>query len=138
MLRDPALLDAIGAGMCFGLFFIFLSFSPSDSSMWPLVGARSASLTAFTIAAIVTRAGIRTPKGSFALIVAAGVLDFAANLLYLLATREGLLSLVAVLTSLYPAATVLLARFVLKEKLTTTQLLGLALAAAGVTLIALG
>jgi drug/metabolite transporter (DMT)-like permease len=71
-------------------------------------------------------------------IATAGVLDVAANLLYLLASREGLLSLVAVLTSLYPAATVLLARFVLHERLDRIQLVGLGLAAGGVTLIALG
>jgi drug/metabolite transporter (DMT)-like permease len=72
------------------------------------------------------------------LIAGAGLLDVAANLLYLLATREGLLSLVAVLTSLYPASTVVLARFVLNERLVPTQLAGLALAAAGVVMIALG
>ena len=138
MLRDPALLDAIGAGLCFGLFFIFLSFSPSDSSMWPLAGARIASLAAFTVAAVATRTSIRTPQGSLLLIAAAGVLDAGANVFYLLSTREGLLSLVAVLTSLYPAATVLLARVVLKERLVRTQLVGLALAATGVVLIALG
>ena len=96
------------------------------------------SLTAFTIAAVATRSSIRAAQGSLVLIAVAGVLDAAANLFYLLSTREGLLSLVAVLTSLYPAATVLLARFVLKERLTRPQLLGLALAATGVTLIALG
>ena len=138
LLKNPALLDAIGAGLCFGLFFIFLSSAPSESSMWPLVGARVASLLAFAVAAVVTRSSLRTPAGSLALIATAGVLDVAANLFYLLATREGLLSLVAVLTSLYPAATVLLARFVLKERLVPAQIAGLVLAAAGVTLIALG
>lgn len=136
--QDPASIDALGAGTCFGFFFIFLAFSPGDSSMWPLAGARIASLLAFCIAALIARAPIRTLAGSMWLIAAAGILDVAANLFYLLATREGLLSLVAVLTSLYPAATVLLARFVLHERLVRLQLAGLGLAASGVTLIALG
>lgn len=136
--QDPALMDAFGAGTCFGLFFIFLSFSPADSSLWPLAGARIASLVVFCLAAVVTRTSVRAPSDSLAVIATAGVLDVAANLLYLLASREGLLSLVAVLTSLYPAATVLLARFVLHERLVRIQLVGLGLAAGGVTLIALG
>ena len=133
---EPGLLDAIGAGTCFGFFFIFLSFSPDDSSLWPLVGARVASLTTFALVAATTRTAVRPPPHSLRLIAAAGLLDVLANLLYLLATREGLLSLVAVLTSLYPASTVLLARVVLQERMQRLQLVGLALAAAGVTLIA--
>lgn len=134
---EPGLLDAVGAGICFGLFFICLSFAPEDSSMWPLAGARLASLSLFVLAAVATRTSVRPPRGSLRIIAAAGLLDVAANLLYLLATREGLLSLVAVLTSLYPASTVLLARVVLGERMVRTQLAGLGLAAAGVTLIAL-
>ena len=72
------------------------------------------------------------------MIAAAGVLDVAANLFYLLATRSGLLSLVAVLTSMYPGATVVLARFVLAERLHRLQLVGLGCAALGVALIAGG
>lgn len=136
-LREPGVIEALCAGTFFGGFFIFLSFPPADSSLWPLAGARTASLSLFAIAALVTRTPLKTPPGSLPLIAAAGILDVAANLLYLLATREGLLSLVAVLTSLYPASTVLLARLVLQESLTRVQVLGLALAATGVTLIAL-
>jgi drug/metabolite transporter (DMT)-like permease len=69
-------------------------------------------------------------------VVGAGILDVTANALYLLAVREGLLSLVAVLSSLYPVATVVLARFVLGERLQPAQLAGLGLGLAGVTMIA--
>jgi drug/metabolite transporter (DMT)-like permease len=137
VLGDPGVVDALRAGMCFGLFFIFLSYAPDDSSLWPLAGARFASVLLFVVVAIVTRTRISIPPGSFGMIAAAGLLDVAANLLYLLATREGLLSLVAVLTSLYPASTVLLARVVLNERLVRTQMAGLAMAAVGVILIAL-
>jgi drug/metabolite transporter (DMT)-like permease len=68
--------------------------------------------------------------------VGAGLLDVTANGLYLLAVREGLLSVVAVLSSLYPAATVVLARAVLGERLRPAQLAGLGLGLAGVTMIA--
>jgi drug/metabolite transporter (DMT)-like permease len=70
------------------------------------------------------------------LAVAAGALDAAANLAYLLAVRQGLLSLVAVLVALYPAATILLARLVLGERTGRAQRLGLAVAAGSVALIA--
>jgi drug/metabolite transporter (DMT)-like permease len=67
-----------------------------------------------------------------------GVLDMAANVLYLLAVRRGLLSLIGVLSSLYPASTLVLARIVLQERLGRLQSAGLVLAGAGVTLIAVG
>jgi drug/metabolite transporter (DMT)-like permease len=70
--------------------------------------------------------------------VLAGLLDMTANALYVLAVRGGLLSLVAVLASLYPVSTVVLARLVLGERLGRLQLAGLVLAAAGVALLAAG
>ncbi len=72
------------------------------------------------------------------MIASAGVLDVAANLFFLLATRSGLLSLVAVLTSMYPAVTVALARIVLKERLVGIQLVGMAVAFLAVILIGIG
>jgi drug/metabolite transporter (DMT)-like permease len=68
---------------------------------------------------------------------ASGIIDMGANVLYVLAARRGLLSVVAVLTSLYPAATVVLARYVLQERVGPVQLVGFAVAAIAVTLIAL-
>jgi uncharacterized membrane protein len=67
-----------------------------------------------------------------------GCLDFIANLFYLLASRRGLLSLVAVLTSMYPASTVLLARVVLGERISAIQSGGLLVGAGAVVLIAIG
>jgi uncharacterized membrane protein len=71
-------------------------------------------------------------------VAVSGVIDVTANLLYLLGTREGLVSVVAVLTSLYPGATVALARAVVKERLSVHQLVGLGLALAGVASMAAG
>ena len=78
---------------------------------------------------------LRPPPGTLIGIAGAGLLDVSANVLYLLATRHGLLTLVAVLTSMYPASTVLLARFVLKERFIRTQIAGLLFAAASIVMI---
>ncbi len=130
--------EAIGAGVGFGVFFILLSFAGDDSGLWPLLGARIASLGSVLVLALVTRRSLRPQAGSWNLIAAAGILDVAANLFYLLATRAGLLSLVAVLTSMYPGVTVLLARIVLHERVRRVQLVGLVCTALGVGLIAAG
>jgi drug/metabolite transporter (DMT)-like permease len=130
--------DAVAAGVAFGGFFILLQQAGEDTGLWPLLGARIGSIGLLVLAAVATRRQLRPGGGAYAAIAAAGALDMVANALYLLAARIGLLSLVVVLTSLYPASTILLARIVLRERLVGGQVAGLALAAAGVTLIALG
>jgi drug/metabolite transporter (DMT)-like permease len=130
--------EAIGAGAAFGVFFIVLDQAGDAAGMWPILSMRATSLVLIAVAVLVTRTSLRPAAGTFVGIVVSGILDVAANVLYLLSTQHGLLSLVAVITSMYPAATVILARFVLKERLTKNQLVGLGLAAAGVTLIAIG
>ena len=130
--------EAAGAGVAFGAFFILLSLAGDDSGLWPLIGARIASLGGGLLFALVAQRSLSPERGTLGLIAGAGVLDVAANLFYLLATRSGLLSLVAVLTSMYPGATVVLARFVLAERLHRLQLIGLGCAAVGVALIAGG
>ena len=130
--------EAVGAGLGFGGFFILLSLGGEDTGLWPLIGSRTASLGIVTLIALIMGRSLRPAAGSLRLIATAGILDVAANLLFLEATRVGLLSLVAVLTSMYPGATVVLARFVLHERLHRLQLVGLACAALGVALIAGG
>ncbi|HWC15071.1 MAG TPA: EamA family transporter [Actinomycetota bacterium] len=129
---------ALGAGAAFGAFFIFLDHAGDYAGLWPLVGARIASLSIAGTAILVSIRTLRVPRGTGRAIAGAGALDFTANVFYLLASRAGLLSLVAVITSMYPASTVLLARIVLKERLVATQLAGLACAVAGVIMIATG
>lgn len=129
---------ALGAGLAFGAFFILLDAAGDDSGVWPLIGMRTSSLALVAVIAVALRRPWRPPAGTLSLIAGAGVLDVSANVLYLLATRHGLLTLVAVLTSMYPASTVLLARFVLKERLVRTQMVGLVLAAASIVLIVVG
>jgi len=131
-----ATLTALAAGAGFGGFFILLAMAPDAAGLWPLVGARASSITLVVLLALATRRTLRPSAGSLRVIVAAGVLDMAANVLYLLAKQEGLLSLVAVLVSLYPASTLLLARHVLGERLHAIQLAGVACALGAVALIA--
>jgi drug/metabolite transporter (DMT)-like permease len=94
------------------------------------------SIGVVAIAVLVRRPSFRTDRSTYAGIAGSGALDLSANLLYLLASRRGLLSLVAVLTSMYPASTVLLARVVLGERLSAAQGAGWFIAATGVVLIA--
>jgi uncharacterized membrane protein len=127
---------ALLAGVGFGLYFVLLAQAPAGSGGWPLLVSRVASaLVVVGLAVASGRAG-RLPGGVTRLAVAAGALDALANLSYLLAVRQGLLSLVAVVVALYPAATILLARLVLGERTGTAQRLGLAVAAGSVALIA--
>ena len=138
-----ALLLAIGAGVGIGLFFTVISFAPKDAGLYPVVFARSMStLVIFTLALIPSRRR-RTPllpDGLRVRLLCAlgGGLDTAANALFLLATQIGLLSIVSVLGSLYPAATVVLARYVLAERLRPTQKAGMVTAIAAAALLTLG
>ncbi|MGH9111847.1 MAG: EamA family transporter [Acidimicrobiales bacterium] len=127
---------AIAAGLAFGLFFVTVDHAGTAVGIWPLVGARIASVSLFAAlgaAAVTASAPPRTAAGA---VIGAGVLDAAANVCYVLALSHGLLSVVAVLTALYPAGTVLLARYVLGERLGRVQQTGLAVAVVAAVLIA--
>lgn len=128
---------AVLVGACFGTLFVFLDRTDSESGMWPLVIARFASvplLLAVTAARRVRLTGHRT---SLQLAIAAGVFDMGANALYLAAVRGGMMSIVAVVASLYPASTVALAFTVDKERIGRWQMLGLGVAAAALVLVSL-
>ncbi len=132
-----ALLPAFGAGIGFGFFFVFLQRTSHHAGLWPLVSARSASLLVLFALVLVTPGGNTLRDGTIRLVVLCGLCDVSANALYLVAVNRGLLSLVAVLAALYPATTVVLARVVLHEQMSRTQLVGLALAAVAAGCVAL-
>jgi drug/metabolite transporter (DMT)-like permease len=123
------------AGLGFGCFFICISRAHAGSGVWPLLGARTASFTACLIALRVTGREFRLTRASLLPAVLSGSTDMAANVMYLVATQKGMLSLVTVITSLYPAPTVILARIFMHQKLPPVRLAGLALALTGVGLI---
>jgi drug/metabolite transporter (DMT)-like permease len=132
-----ALLLAFGAGAAIALQLIFLHQAPSDSGVAPLIVGRAvASAVTLTAAGLMYRR-LGSERPAYALSATAGVLDSVANLLFLLAARSGDLAVVAVITALYPAGTVLLARSVLAERIHRGQLVGLGAAAVAVSLLAL-
>ncbi len=124
------------AGAAFGLFFIFLSRAGSGSDAWPLLAADlTGVLTATALAAATRQLGL-PPPGTRWLSVATGLTAAAGTLAFFLATHRSLLAITAVITALYPAGTIVLARVLLGERLTRIRLAGLALAAVSVGLIA--
>ena len=126
---------ASGAG--FGAYFVFLGHAGHDAGVWPLLGSRTTAVALLAAALVLTRRPL-VPVGLGWDVMAVGGLDVVANVSYLLATRRGLLSIVALLASLYPAATVAMARVLLRERLSRTQAVGLAGAGGAILLIALG
>jgi drug/metabolite transporter (DMT)-like permease len=139
--RSPgrtSVLLALVAAAGFGSFFVGLRPSARVNLAWALVASRGASVALLMIAAAMRRpAAVREPRALLALAVV-GLLDLSANGLYALATRHGLLSVVAVGASLYPLATVALARVLLGERVRRVQEVGIAAALTGVVLIAAG
>ena len=136
--RLNPLLLAVGSGAAFGLFYIALSRTASTAGLWPIAAARGASVSAFALLALATGSLRRPLRGNLALLIATGVLDVAANALYLIAVHGGLLSIVAVLISLYPAATVVCSMTFLGERLRGRQVAGVIAALIAVVLIAAG
>lgn len=132
-----ALLLALGAGAAIALQLIFLHQAPSDSGVAPLIIGRAVSSAVTLTAAGLLHRRLGTEKPAYALSATAGVLDSLANLLFLFAARSGDLTVVAVITALYPAGTVLLARSVLAERIHKGQVVGLGVAAVAVSLLAL-
>jgi drug/metabolite transporter (DMT)-like permease len=128
----------LGAGVGFALFYILLARSPADSGMWPMLGTRVSIVATLGLLVAVRGLPVRVPAGTGLRLAGLGIINTLADLLFLLATRGGLLSLVAVITSLYPGVTVALAAVVLREPIARWQLVGLGVAAASVALIALG
>jgi len=133
------------SGVCFGTFLILLKEAGDDTGLWPLVASRVGNLLVVGIALIATvrlsGALPGTPVSGRLLIglaLLSGALDASANALYFVAAQQGVLSLAAVLSSLYPAVTVLLARIVYSERLRAVQRVGLVMAAAGVILVTAG
>jgi drug/metabolite transporter (DMT)-like permease len=129
----------LASGAAFGLFFLFIRNGGETGALWPALAARCAGLAIYVVAALVIRTGPVSWRAGwplFAAALGAGALDATANVSYVLATRAGLFGPAVVLTSLYPAVTVLLARLALRERMHRTQQAGLLLAAVGIALIA--
>jgi drug/metabolite transporter (DMT)-like permease len=134
----PGVGTALASGVAIGFFYLSLAQTRSAGGMWPILTARTVSVTLFGILALTTRQSVKMPRSTALLTVFCGAIDMLANALYLLAAQQGPLSLVVTLSSLYPASTVLLARIVLQERLNLWQISGVACALAAVVLIVRG
>jgi drug/metabolite transporter (DMT)-like permease len=129
-----ALLAALG----FGSFFVAMDAASEDDLFWAIFFNRATSVSALVALTAVLRPRLSVDGGDVRALLAIGALDIGANTLFAAASTEGLVSLVAVLASLYPVVTILLARVVLGERVRRAQQVGVVLALAGVTLISAG
>jgi drug/metabolite transporter (DMT)-like permease len=126
----------LAAGAGFGLFFIGLNQAGSGADLWPIVISQLTAMVTVTCFAVVTRDLGLPPAGTRRLSLLTGAIGAGGTAMFFLATHHGLLAITAVITSLYPAGTILLARVLLGERLTPLRIAGLCFAAASVALIA--
>lgn len=129
---------AVVAAVAFGIFFVGIDAGSDESSAWAVAGARMASVPVAVAAALATGASLAPPRRLLALVAAVGVFDTAANVLVAAATTYGAVGIVAVLGSLYPVATIVLAWLVLGERLGVAKRAGGGVALAGAALVAAG
>ncbi|MFN2615663.1 MAG: EamA family transporter [Thermoleophilaceae bacterium] len=129
---------ALIAALGFGTFFVLMDQAGDPDPLWAILANRVAGVTLLVAGVAAARPQLATSAADGRQLVAAGLLDMAANTLYVLATREGLVSIVAVLASLYPVVVIALAHMVLGERLRASQAAGVALALGGVVLISAG
>jgi uncharacterized membrane protein len=130
-----AIVFAFISGLGFGVIFVCLAQTSDDAGLWPLLGQRMISVPTVAIVAYLISGRIHVARRVLPLAVLSGLLDTTANGLYLLAIHGGLLSLVGVITALYPVSTVGLAVTLDKEKLHKSQIIGLVLAAISLSMV---
>lgn len=128
---------SIASGTAIGLYLSALGSAPDDSGIWAATVGRWTSSIFVAIAVFVVLRNFTRTNFPWQLAIISGFLDAGANAVFQLASQRGLLAIVAVLGSLYPATTVLLARFLLHERLIRIQLIGVYLAFAAVAALAL-
>ncbi|MBM3676172.1 MAG: DMT family transporter [Actinobacteria bacterium] len=127
----------LGAALGFGVYLVLISETGEGAGLWPLVSARVAPILLLLAVLPLLRQRLLTPRSVLPLAAGSGLADAGANILLLIALREGLLSLVSPVANLYPAVTVLLARGVQHERLGRPRAIGLGIALASLVLIAL-
>jgi drug/metabolite transporter (DMT)-like permease len=129
-----ALLAACG----FGGFFVLMDAASEHDVFWAIFVNRMTGVGGLVAVALVLRRRLAMPTRQAGMLALIGTMDMAANVFYAFGSTEGLISVVAVLASLYPVITVILARFVLHERVRATQRAGIAAALIGVALISAG
>lgn len=134
--RPKGLGLAILAGCGFSGFLVCIKLAGTTTKFWPLVSARLASLLLMLVVVAWMRKDWRPQKSSWPAMVFCGIFDSLGNFLFVYAATRGRLDVAAVLSSLYPASTLILARIFLKERIAKLQAVGIALSLAAVALIA--
>lgn len=129
---------AVVAALGFGLFFVGIDAGANESAAWAVAAARIASVPVAVAAALATATALRPPRALLPLLVGVGVFDTCANVFVAAATTYGAVGIVAVLSSLYPVVTIVLARIVLAEKLSSRKRVGGVVALGGAALVAAG
>jgi drug/metabolite transporter (DMT)-like permease len=127
---------ALLAGCGFGVFFVLVDRAGASAVFWPLAAARCGSLVLVLPFALARRQLARPELRLLATVLLAGALDVAGNAFFVLATQSGRLDIAAILSSMYPASTVLLAALLLGERITRPQVAGIGAVLAAIVLIA--
>jgi uncharacterized membrane protein len=135
--RPKGLGLALLAGLGFGSFFILISRVSNGAVFWPLAAARLSSLLFLLAVVLIRRQKVLPEKSVWPVVFLAGALDVAGNVFFVLATHAGRLDVAAILSSLYPAVTVLLATIILKERVTRLQAIGIFVALVAIPLISI-
>ena len=132
--RSSVVVEALLSGVGFGLFFALLSETSETAAPWPIVAGRTSAIGLILIVSALRGSSLR-PQGNWVALFLCAICDTGANVAFLFALKYGQLGSVAVIASLYPAVTVLLARLILNERLTPQRFLGVFLALVSVLLI---
>ncbi len=113
------------AGVGFGLYFILMHSATRTATLWPMVASRLGGILILIVYMSLNRRGWIPNKAAYGMMLLNGLLDISGNLFFVLAGQAGRLDVAAVLSSLYPGSTVLLAWVFLRERLSRTQWLGI-------------
>lgn len=131
-LRFPLL-----AGFGFGTYFVLVHEAAQQSTYWTMLASRIGGVFIMVVFMVIRRRTWHVTRDAWPLIALNGFLDITANGFYILASQTGRLDVAAVLSSLYPAATVLLAAILLKERIARSQAIGILLALTAIVFLTL-
>lgn len=137
VIRFDELRQPVIAGIAFGAFFIFLERASQTSLLWPLIAVRTVSISSLLGYALLTRQPWIPRRESLVPIILSSILDTIGNAAFALSARLGRMDIAAVLSSLYPGATVILAWMFLKEHISRIQALGIVLALGAIVMLTL-
>ncbi len=123
------------AGLCFGVYFIVMHQAAQETILFPMIASRSGGMLALLVFVFARREGWGVARATWPLIALNATLDVGGNAFYILAGQAGRLDVAAVLSSLYPGTTVILAWLILKEKINLMQKLGILAALLAIVLM---